>query len=364
MKILDVIRLLEQTAPPTLQEGYDNAGLLTGSPVWDCTGVLCTLDATEAVVLEAKQKNCNLVVAHHPIIFSGLKKITGRDYVERTVIAAIKGDVAIYAIHTNLDNFITGVNNRMADKLGLVNRTILAPKTGQLVKLYTFVPLEHAEKVRSAIFAAGGGTIGNYDECSFNTEGTGTFKGNDETNPFVGEKGKRTVENEIRIETVLPVYRQKEVVSALLSSHPYEEVAYDIVTLANKHPKIGSGMVGYLPEPIPELQFLQKVKDAFGLKIIRHTPLLGKPVAKVALCGGSGSFLTGSAIACGADVYITADVKYHEFFDADDRLMLADIGHWESEQFTIDLLFDILTANFPTFAVLKTETDTNPVGYF
>lgn len=364
MKISDIIRLLEQTAPPSLQETYDNAGLLTGSPAWECSGILCTLDATEDVVKEAKQKDCNLIVAHHPIIFGGLKKITGKNYVERTVIAAIKNDIAIYAIHTNLDNIITGVNNRISDTLGLVNRSILAPKAGQLMKLYTFVPVEYAEKVRSAIFQAGAGHIGNYSETSFNAEGAGTFKGNEHTNPFVGNKGTRHYEKEIRLETVLPTYLQKQVIAALLQSHPYEEVAYDIVPLTNQNPIVGSGMLGYLPEPVAEETFLQQLKLAFGLKLVRHTKLLNKPISKVALCGGAGSFLTNTAIACGADVYVTADVKYHEFFDADSRLVLADIGHWESEQYTIDLLFDILQTNFPTFAVLKTESNTNPVEYF
>ncbi len=364
MKISELVRLLEQTAPPSLQESYDNAGLLTGNPGWDCTGVLCTLDTTEEVILEAKQKNCNLVVAHHPIIFGGLKKITGRNYVERTVIAAIKHDIAIYAIHTNLDNVITGVNNRMADMLGLVNRSILAPKPSQLMKLYTFAPIDYAEKVRDALFAAGAGHIGNYSEVSFNTPGTGTFKGNELTTPYIGEKGQRHHEAEVRVETVLPAYRQKEVVDALLKVHPYEEVAYDLVPLANQNTQTGSGMVGFLPQPVTETFFLQQLKHVFGLMLVRHTRLLNKPVEKIALCGGAGSFLTKNAIACEADVYITADVKYHEFFDADGRLVLADIGHWESEQYTIDLLFDILQTNFPTFAVLKSEMNTNPVEYF
>lgn len=363
MRIMDVTRLLEQTAPPSYQESYDNAGLLTGNPAWQCTGILCTLDATEDVVNEAKQKGCNLVVAHHPIIFGGLKKITGRNYVERTVIAAIKNDIAVYAIHTNLDNVINGVNNRMADKLGLVNRSILAPKTGHVMKLYTFVPQQHAENVRAALFSAGAGNIGNYSEASFSTTGTGTFKGNEHTNPFVGEKGKRHEEQEIRIETVFPAYLQNKVVEALIQAHPYEEVAYDIIAQLNPNPLIGSGMVGYLPAPMEETAFLQQVKHVFGLSVVRHTRLLNKPIAKIALCGGAGSFLTKTAIACGADIYITADVKYHEFFDADGHLVLADIGHWESEQYTIDLLFDILQSNFPTFAVLKTEMVTNPVLY-
>lgn len=364
MKLLDVINLLEETAPPAYQESYDNAGLLTGNPMWDCTGILCTLDATEDVINEARQRNCNLVVAHHPIIFSGLKKITGRSYVERTVITAIKNDIAIYAIHTNLDNVIHGVNNMIADKLGLINRRILLPKTGTLMKLYTFAPVEHAERVRQALFEAGGGHIGNYSETSFNAEGTGTFKGNASANPYVGKVGQRHEEREIKVETIFPAYLQKSIVLALLKAHPYEEVAYDIMPLANQHLQVGSGLVGHLPAPVAEEQFLQQLKLAFGLSVIRHTPLLGKPAGKIALCGGAGSFLTKTAIASGADIYITADIKYHEFFDAENRLVLADIGHWESEQFTIDLLFSILQSKFPTFAVLKSEVKTNPVQYF
>ncbi|CAN5706361.1 Nif3-like dinuclear metal center hexameric protein [soil metagenome] len=364
MKISDIIQLLEQTAPPSYQESYDNAGLLTGNTGWDCTGIICSLDATEEVILEAKSKGCNLVVAHHPIIFSGLKKITGKNYVEKTIIAAIKNDVAIYAIHTNLDNVIKGVSDRIADKLGLINRKILAPKSNQLMKLFTFVPIEHAEKVRSAIFEAGAGNIGNYSECSFNAEGTGTFKAGEGNEPFVGEIGYQHQEKEVKIESIFPAYLQHKIVAAMIKTHPYEEVAYDVVALANEYQEVGSGLIGELPEPVSEHQFLAQIKAEFGLSVIRHTPFLGKKVKKVALCGGAGSFLTGKAIASGADFYITGDVKYHEFFDANNRLVIADIGHWESEQFTIDLLFDILKTKFPTFAVLKTEVITNPVHYY
>jgi dinuclear metal center YbgI/SA1388 family protein len=364
MKIAEVIQLLEQTAPPSYQESYDNAGLLTGNTGWDCTGIICSLDATEAVIIEAKSGGCNLIVAHHPIIFGGLKKITGKNYVEKTVIAAIKNDIAIYAIHTNLDNVIKGVNDRIADKLGLVNRKILVPKSNQLMKLFTFVPIEQAEKVRSAIFEAGAGNIANYSECSFNAEGTGTFKAGEGTNPFVGEINSRHQEKEVKIESIFPAYLQQKIVAAMIKAHPYEEVAYDVVALANEYQQVGSGLIGELPEPVIETQFLAQIKAAFGLSVIRHTPLLGKKVKKVALCGGAGSFLTGKAIASGAHFYITGDVKYHEFFDANNRLVIADIGHWESEQFTIDLLFDILKTKFPTFAVLKTEVKTNPVHYY
>ena len=364
MKIAEIIQLLEQTAPPSYQESYDNAGLLTGDAGWQCTGVICSLDATEEVVQEALAKGCNLIVAHHPIIFGGLKKITGKNYVEQTVIAAIKNDIAIYAIHTNLDNVIAGVSNKMADKLGLVKKKILAPKTGQLMKLFTFAPIEQAAKVRATIFEAGGGNIGNYSECSFNAEGTGTFKAGQRTDPFVGNIGEQHHEKEVKIEVIFPEYLQNRIVAAMIKAHPYEEVAYDVVALANEFQQVGSGMIGELPEPVDETAFLAQIKAAFGLSVIRHTPLLGKKVKKVALSGGAGSFLTRTAIAAGADFYITGDVKYHEFFDANGKLVIADIGHWESEQFTIDLLFDILKAKFPTFAVLKTEVRTNPVFYF
>lgn len=364
MQIANIIAFLESIAPPSLQEQYDNAGLLTGNANWTCTGALCTLDATEEVIKEAIQRNCNLVIAHHPIIFAGLKKINGKNYVEKAVITAIKNDIAIYAIHTNLDNVIAGVNGMMADKLGLVNRKILSPKQATLKKLYTFVPVEHAESVRSALFAAGGGHIGNYNECSFGVEGTGTFKGGENTNPFVGKPGERHYEKELKVEVIFPAYLQPAIVKALLAAHPYEEVAYDVVDLANAQPGIGSGLVGELPESIPETGFLALLKQAFNLSVIRHTPLLNRPVKKVALCGGAGSFLVSKALAAGADVYVTADMKYHEFFDANDRIIIADIGHYESEQFTIDLLRGILREKFPTFAVLKTATKTNPVQYF
>jgi len=364
MQIAEIIHFLESIAPPSLQETYDNAGLITGSAGWECTGIVVSLDATEEVILEAKAKGANLIIAHHPIVFSGLKKITGKTYVERTVISSIKHDIAIYAIHTNLDNVIEGVNGKMAEKLGLINCQILKPKSSTLKKLFTFVPVGQAESVRAAIFEAGAGNIGNYSECSFNVAGTGTFKGCSGTNPFVGEPGKRHEEAELKIEVIFPAWLENQIINSLLKAHPYEEVAYDIVSLDNQFQAVGTGIVGELPSPISEPEFLQLLKLSFGLQVIRHTPLLQKTVQKIAVCGGAGSFLTKTAIIAGADAYITGDVKYHEFFDADGRLLLADIGHWESEQFTIDLLADHLSRKFPTFAVLKTGVKTNPVEYF
>jgi dinuclear metal center YbgI/SA1388 family protein len=363
MKIADIILFLESVAHTSLQENYDNAGLITGQGNWDCSGIICSLDATENVVREAIEKKCNLIVAHHPIIFAGLKKITGKNYVERTIITAIKNDIAIYAIHTNLDNVINGVNGKMASMLGLKNTSILSPKENSLKKIFSFVPVDKAGQVRNAIFEAGAGHIGNYSECSFNVEGIGTFKAGDGSNPYVGKTGEQHQEKEIKLEAVFPSFLESKIIAALKAAHPYEEVAYDIAPLANRHPEIGSGVVGELPEPMKEKDFLAHLKQVFNLQMIRHTGFTNKPIKKVALCGGAGSFLVSKALAVGADAYITADMKYHEFFDAEGRMLIADIGHYESEQFTISLLQELLEQKFPTFAVLKTAVITNPVHY-
>lgn len=364
MKISDLVGVIEKFAAPELQEDYDNAGLITGQPGWECTGVLCTLDVTIEVIKEAKELNCNLIVAHHPIIFRGLKRLNGKNYVEQVVIEAIKNDLAIYAAHTNLDNILLGVNGMIAKKLGLKNLTILQPKNKILRRLITFAPVDQADKVRDAVFAAGAGEIGKYSECSFNSEGTGTFKAGEGADPFVGEVGERHHEKETKIEIVYPFFMENQVVDALVQNHPYEEVAYDIFTMDNVHFGIGAGILGELEVPVTEKEFLKLLKDIFHAEGIRHTELLGKPIQKVALCGGAGSFLIRNAARMGADIYITSDVKYHEFFDAEGRLVLADIGHYESEQFTIDLVHELLAEKFPTFAVLKTGVNTNPVRYF
>ena len=364
MTIQKIISALENMAHPSLQENYDNAGLLTGSTSWNCTGIICSLDVTEEVVMEAVEKKCNLIVAHHPIIFGGLKKINGKNYVEQTVIAAIKNDIAIYAIHTNLDNVLAGVNGRIASMLGLKNVSILAGKESTLRKLYTFVPSGKAEQVRTAIFEAGAGQIGNYSECSFNTDGMGTFKAGNNSNPFVGTKGERHTEAETRVEVIFPSYLQDKIISAMIAAHPYEEVAYDVLQLSNNDPGVGSGLLGELENPMSETDFLTSLKLQFKVPTVRHSVFLGKTIKKVAICGGAGSFLISRALACAADAFVTADMKYHEFFDANGRLLMADIGHYESEQFTIDLLQEFLAQKFPTFAVLKTGVNTNPVHYF
>jgi dinuclear metal center YbgI/SA1388 family protein len=365
MQISTIIGHLESIAPPAYQESYDNAGLLTGGAGWECTGVLTTLDTTEEVVLEAVARGCNLIVSHHPIIFGGLKKINGKNYIEKAVIAAIKHDIALYAIHTNLDNMVTeGVNGRIAEKLGLVGGRPLLPKESTLQKLFCFVPTTHLEPVRQAIFAAGAGHIGGYSECSFAGAGTGTFKGGEGSQPFVGQPGVRHEEKEARLEVILPAVLSRSVVQALIAAHPYEEVAYDLVPLANVHPGIGSGLIGELPEEMGEIALLDRIKEVFGLAVVRHTRLTGRGVRTVAVCGGAGSFLIPKALAAGVNFYITSDVKYHEFFDANGQLVIADIGHFESEQFTIDLLFEVLREKFRNFAILKSDIKTNPVNYY
>jgi dinuclear metal center YbgI/SA1388 family protein len=364
MIVNDIVNFLETIAPPCLQEDYDNAGLLTGNASMPCTGVLISLDCTEAVVQEAIDKKYNLIVAHHPIIFSGLKKINGKNYVERTIIKAIKNDIAIYAIHTNLDNVLHGVSGKMAKKLGLDNVQILSSKKNILQKLIVFVPKENAQKLTDALFAAGAGNIGNYSECSFSSTGLGTFTPGKNANPTKGEIGLRDTAEETKVEVIFPAWLQEQIITATKASHPYEEVAYDIYNLANTYQETGSAVIGNLPEAVEESVFLKQISEIFKVNVVRHTALTGKKIQKVALCGGAGSFLINAAKAARADVYVTADVKYHEFFDADGQLLLADIGHFESEQFTIDLLFELLSDKFPNFALLKTGVNTNPVQYF
>ena len=364
MLLKTILTEIEKFAPLAYQESYDNCGLLTGHKEQDVTGALLCLDCTEAIVEEAIQKKCNLIIAHHPIIFGGLKKINGSNYVERTIIKAIQNNIAIYACHTNLDNVKLGVNKKIADKLGLINQQILSPKKSLLKKLVTFVPATHLEVVRENLFNAGAGNIGNYESCSFVLEGTGSFKGNENSNPFIGEKGKLSLENETRLELIFEAINESQIISALKQNHPYEEVAYDIYLLENSYQNIGSGMVGELENPISEKEFLEKLKSIFKLKVIKHTTLTNKSIKKVALCGGSGSFLLKNAINSKSDIYISSDFKYHEFFDAENKILIADIGHYESEQYTPEIFYEIISNKFPTFASYLTETNTNPVNYF
>ncbi|MCF6364694.1 MAG: Nif3-like dinuclear metal center hexameric protein [Bacteroidales bacterium] len=363
MKIKDITNYLETLAPLSFQEPYDNAGLITGNKNNDLKGVIITLDTVEDVVEEAIKKEANLIISHHPIIFKGLKKITGKNYVERTIIKAIKNDIAIYAVHTNLDNVNSGVNAMLCKKLNLKNYKILRPVNNHLRKLITFVPEEHAEKVRTEIFNAGAGHIGNYDNCSFNSSGQGTFRAGDNTNPFVGKKNKIHFENEIKIETIYPKHLENQILNALFLSHPYEEVAYDLYSLENKYNNAGAGMIGELSKPEDALSFLKRIKTTLNTGTVKHTKLTGNKIKKVALCGGSGSFLLKDAIAEKADIFISGDFKYHEFFDTENKIIIADAGHYETEQFTKELIFDVLVKKFNNFACFLSEINTNPINY-
>lgn len=363
LTVSQVITFLETLAPLAYQEEYDNCGLLTGSSHWEVTGILTTLDCTEEVVQEAIHRNCNLIVSHHPIIFKGLKKITGKTYVERTIIKAIKYDIAIYAIHTNLDNVLEGVNARIAQKIGLTELKILASKENSLSKLITFVPKESVDKVLDSLHQAGAGIIGNYKNCSFTTTGLGTFLPTEAANPVIGTVGSLEKVDEKRIEVILPTALDREVLSALKNAHPYEEVPYYLSAVKNRNPKIGGGMIGELKSPEEPMNFLLRLKKVMRTDSLRYTSLGNKPIKRVAVCGGAGSFLLQNAVAAGADAFVSADFKYHEFFDANNRILIADVGHYESEQFTKELLQEVLTKKFPTFAINFSNTPTNPISY-
>ncbi len=363
MKIKDITRLLEEKFPLALQENYDNSGLQVGSGETEITGVLISVDITNEVIDEAISLGFNLVISHHPLIFGGLKKLTGANYIEKLVLKAIKNDISLYAIHTNLDNSIDGTNSHLAKLLGLNDLEVLLPMKSILKKLVTFCPVSHAEQVREAIFEAGAGHIGNYDNCSFNINGKGSFRGGMEANPFVGNIGEIHFEDEVRVETIFPSHLQSKVINAMIEAHPYEEVAYDIYPLENTNHKYGAGIIGRLNDSFTEVDFLNNLKKIVGAQAIKHTNLLGKKIKTVAICGGSGAFLIKTAIQKRADIYISGDIKYHEYFDADGKIIIAEVGHYLSEQFTKDILFGLIQEKFPTFAVQKSAISSCPINY-
>lgn len=364
MKIKDIAKAIERWAPPSLAESYDNVGLLVGDRNAECTGVLINLDVTESMLDEAKEAGCNLIVTHHPIWFTGIKRLNGNTYVERIIEKAIKMDIGLYAVHTNLDNVRSGVNEMIADKLGLQNRRILSPKSNLILKLEVFVPVENAQEVLEGMWEAGAGKMGNYTEASFRTPGTGTFKPGEGANPAIGEIGNREEVAESRIEVVFPAYLKGAVIAAMIKAHPYEMPAYQVLAVQGSVKEIGSGMIGFLPEPLGKEEFLRLVADAFGCGGIRYADAPLTEIRKVALCGGAGSFLTRTALSAGADAFVTGDITYHKFFDNEERILLLDIGHYESEQFTSELIYSYLSEIFPNFAVHLSKIISNPVKYF
>lgn len=363
MKIKDILHTIEQLAPLSLQESYDNSGVQIGDVNQEAKGALLCIDVTEAVVDEAVALGCNLIIAHHPLAFRSFKSLTGKNYVERCMIKACKYDIVVYAAHTNLDNALQGINYYLADMLHLQNVRILEPQKGRLLKFVTFVPHSHAELVRNALFNAGGGYIGNYDSCSYNVAGEGTFRAGQGSTPFVGEIGELHFESEVRIELVLPAYKQSDILRALIAVHPYEEPAYDFYSLENIWTQAGSGVVGTLPEAMDEEDFLYLLKDTFHLSSLQYSAFRGRSVRDVAICSGSGAFLIPKAMSYGADVFITGEAKYNDYYDVEDRLLLATIGHYESEIFTKNIFFDTISKKYPTFALYMSGFDLNPVNY-
>lgn len=361
--VQDLIRALEAWAPPAYQESYDNAGLQCGDPQQLVKGVLIALDCTPAVIDEAVRRGCNVVLVHHPVIFQPLKRLTGATEVERTIMRALRLDVAVYAAHTNLDNVRHGVSRHLADKLGLEQLRVLDPKPGLLAKLIIYVPASHTDAVLQALYAAGAGQIGDYHDCSFRFDGTGTFTPGPGTTPFIGAQYQPETVAEQRVEVLLPLHMQHKVLAALRQAHPYQEVAYELIKLENLHQEVGSGMIGELPEPLPAREFLRRLRERLQVPVVKHTEF-NAVIRRVAVCGGAGSFLTRKAVAAGADAYVTGDIKYHEFFAPEGRLLLCDVGHYESEQYTGELFQALLVEKFArTFAVLLAETLTNPVRY-
>lgn len=364
MKVIDVIQLLDEFAPLSYAEDFDNTGLLVGDAQATVSGILVTLDTLEAVVDEAISENCNMIVSFHPIIFSGIKKLTGKTYVERVVQKAIKHDINIFAIHTALDNAWNGVNAMICKKLNLINRKILIEKEASIKKLLTFVPVDNAPTVREALFNAGAGEIGNYSNCSFTLEGKGSFNGNEDSNPTIGTKGETHFEKEIQIGVTYHKHKENRILQALFETHPYEEVAYEISTLDNKNQQLGMGMIGELSSETSEEEFLKFIKKTMQTGCVRHSKLQNKKIKKVAVLGGSGSFAIKAAKAAGADAYVTADLKYHDFFTAENDILLCDIGHYESEQYTKELLVSFLTKKISNFAIVLSQINTNPISYF
>jgi dinuclear metal center YbgI/SA1388 family protein len=363
MKIKEVIDIIEEKWPSFYAEDFDNTGLLVGDENENLKGILICHDSLESVVDEAISKDLNLIVSFHPIIFNGLKKITSNDYVQKSVVKAIKNDIAIYAIHTALDNSWDGVNDIILKKLGAKKTSILNQKANTLNKLNTYVPIENADQVRDAIFNAGGGMLGDYDNVSYNLNGEGTFRASENAKPFVGDIGKVHREKEVNIQVIFESHKKNKIISALLKAHPYEEVAYEIYPLNNSNDRIGLGMLGELNEEMDEMEFLHHLKKVLPTECIRYSNLLGKKIKKVAVLGGSGAFAIKSAIAKGADVFISGDMKYHDFYSANDKILLADIGHFESEQFTKSILFEYLSKKITKFAVALSEINTNPINY-
>lgn len=363
MLVSDIIAAIEEYAPLSLQESYDNSGLQVGDRAQVVTAVLLCTDVTEEIIGEAVARGANLIISHHPLLFHGLKHLTGRNPIERIVRAAVKRDIAIYSSHTSMDNATGGVSFKMAEKIGLGNVSVMLPQPGQLYKLVVFVPIKEAARVRDAMFAAGAGRLGDYDSCSYALEGKGSFRALAGAHPWVGSIDELHHEDEMRLEVLVMRNCKDAVVQAMLRSHPYEEPAYDLIELDNPSKYTGSGVVGDTQQPIEAAEFLNSLKTAFGTAMVRYAGNIHQMISRVALCGGAGADFIGDAVAAHADIYVTGDVKYHEFTSYCDKILIADIGHYESEHFTKEIFYDIIQKKFPNFATYYAELEKNPINY-
>lgn len=364
MKLTEIIQIIEKEIPVQLQESYDNNGLQLGDANSEILKALISLDLTMDVLIEAKSENCNLIITHHPPIFSAVKTIESNDVLGAMIYFAIKNDIAIYSMHTSFDKYKYGVSYALAEKLLIKNIKVLSPEKNVLRKLITFCPKIQSEALRKALFSAGAGHIGEYDSCSFNTIGEGTFRALEKANPFVGAKGDLHIEQEVKIETIFPFWKQNAVIKALLAHHPYEEVAYDIYLLENRLENSGLGMLGNLEKELEKEDFLSFVKGKLKIESLRFNNSFKGKIKKLALCGGAGSSLIREAISSGADAYITADLKYHEFQAASSDILLIDAGHYETEIFALNAIKSLLSEKLPKFATRISETKTNFVSYF
>lgn len=363
MKLIDIIKHIEDFAPLALQESWDNSGLILGDKNQEVNSIMVCLDVSETVLNEAIEKGCNLILSHHPIIFKGIKKLTESNSDQRLLRKAIKNDIAIYAAHTSLDNAKEGINNFLAKKLGLKNISILAPKEDCLFKIVTYVPNAYADIVREAMFQAGAGSIGDYNACSYNLEGTGTFVAQEGTNPFVGKIGEMHLENEIRIETIVPSHLLSNVIRSLCTSHPYEEPAYDVFQTHIQWKQAGLGVVGELENGIEEEEFFQLLKTTLHLSTFRRSPRLGKKVKKIAICSGSGADFITKAKAANADAYLSGDISYHRFFEHDDKMLIIDIGHSETELPTKELFCNELGKRINGIQVIASANEVPPMEF-
>lgn len=362
IQIKEILGHLDTLAPFKYTESFDNTGLLIGDSNQSVTKALICLDVTDQVIDQAIAEGYDLIIAFHPLIFKGLKSIGTQDRVGRCVTRLIRHDIALIAIHTNLDKSMQGVNQMISQKIGLDAMRFLMPEQ-TMSKLVTYVPHAHVDVVRESLIQAGAGQIGEYGGCSFSSLGEGTFIPSKNSNPYVGEKEKMHREAEARLEMLVPHHLKSKAVQSLLAAHPYEEVAYDLYPVEVGGSIAGMGMVGELAKPMSPKAFLSHLQTVFGTPNIRYSAY-NKQIQTVAVLGGSGAFALGAAMGCGADALVTADLKYHDFFIPQEQLMLIDIGHFESEQFTLQILKDYLSKKIINFAFDLTSVNTNPVCYF